>query len=253
MLKNLQYLICSLLFIFGCSSNSEEGLENKKITINFVHEWDGTPITKDDFNDLKFTNENGDVLSIEKFRFLISKIKLVDTSGFETALEDYLLIDLGEEENLSYIVEGLILDRTYSLDFTFGFNDADNVDGAYNDLNTASFNVPEMMGGGYHYMQFDGKYTSETTTTPAGFNYHAIRARNTSDPDNITTIDTSFSVSLTDIWINDSEETINVKINIAEWFKNPNTWVLDDLNQNLMTNFDAQILMNANGKSVFSL
>ncbi|AUC16968.1 hypothetical protein BTO06_18240 [Tenacibaculum sp. SZ-18] len=253
MLKNLKYLICSLLLILGCSSNNEEGIGNKKITINFVHEWDGSPITKEDFNDLKLTNENGDVISIERYRYLISKIKLVDTSGFETALEDYLLIDLGEEQNLSYTVEGLILNRTYSLNFTFGFNDADNVDGAYNDLNSANFNVPEMIGGGYHYMQFDGKYTSESTTTPASFNYHVIRARNTSDPDNITTIDTSFPVSLTDIWIKDSEETINVKVNIAEWFKNPNIWVLDDLNQNLMTNFDAQILMNSNGKSVFSL
>ena len=167
--------------------------------------------------------------------------------------KDYLFIDLGEEQNLSYTIEGLFLDRTYSLDFTFGFDDDDNTDGAYADLNTANFNVPEMLGGGYHYMQFDGKYTSETQTTEAGFNYHAIRAVDNTDPDNIVYQDTSFSVSLEGNWLKSTEEVINVKVNIAEWFKNPNTWDLNELNQMLMPNFDAQVLMNANGKTVFSL
>ncbi len=253
MLKKISFILFISLFVNSCSSNSDEIIQNKKITINFVHEWDGTPITKDDFGELKFTNENGEMVSIELYRYVISNIKLVDPSGFETPLKDYLFIDLKEEQNLTYTLEELILDRTYSLDFTFGFTDDDNTDGAYTDLNTANFNVPPMLGGGYHYMQFDGKYTNETQTTPASFNYHAIRAINNTDPDNIVNQDTSFSVSLNDIWLKDSEEIINVKVNIAEWFKNPTVWDLNELNQMLMPNFDAQLLMNGNGKSVFSL
>lgn len=253
MKKAFSILFIVSFFTFSCSSNSDETIQNKKITINFIHEWDGTPVTKDDFGELKFTNENGEMVSIELYRYVISNIKLVDPSGFETPLKDYLFIDLGEEQNLSYTIEGLFLDRTYSLDFTFGFDDDDNTDGAYADLNTANFNVPEMLGGGYHYMQFDGKYTSETQTTEAGFNYHAIRAVDNTDPDNIVYQDTSFSVSLEGNWLKSTEEVINVKVNIAEWFKNPNTWDLNELNQMLMPNFDAQILMNGNGKTVFSL
>jgi len=47
--------------------------------------------------------------------------------------------------------------------------------------------------------------------------------------------------------------SIEIKMNIAEWFKNPNTWDLNTLNSELMANFEAQKLMNANGKTVFSL
>ncbi|MFY7672222.1 MbnP family protein [Tenacibaculum sp. MEBiC06402] len=253
MIKKLTYIFVILILTWSCSSDSDETIQNKKITINFIHEWDGTPVTKDDFNDIKFKNENGDSLSIEKYRYVISDIKLVDPSGFETPLKDYLFIDLGEEQNLSYSLEDLILDRTYSLRFTFGFTDDDNQDGVYLDLNSANFNVSEGLGGGYHYMQFDGKYKTETTTTPSGFNYHAIRAVDNTDPANLVFQDTSFTVSLTDIWLNSTNEIINVKVNIAEWFKNPNIWKLDELNQGLMPNFDAQILMNGNGKSVFSL
>jgi hypothetical protein len=46
---------------------------------------------------------------------------------------------------------------------------------------------------------------------------------------------------------------VEVKVNLAEWFKNPNTWDLNALNTVLMPNFEAQKIMSANGKSVFSL
>jgi hypothetical protein len=64
--------------------------------------------------------------------------------------------------------------------------------------------------------------------------------------------DTSFTVDLGSIEIKENA-SIEIKMNIAEWFKNPNTWDLNTLNSELMANFEAQKLMNANGKTVFSL
>ena len=42
-------------------------------------------------------------------------------------------------------------------------------------------------------------------------------------------------------------------MNLAEWFKNPITWNLDDLHIMLMPNYQAQKMINQNGRSVFSL
>jgi hypothetical protein len=64
--------------------------------------------------------------------------------------------------------------------------------------------------------------------------------------------DTSFEVDLGTVEIT-KNATIEIKMNIAEWFKNPNIWNLNELNTVLMPNFEAQKLMSANGKSVFSL
>ena len=50
-----------------------------------------------------------------------------------------------------------------------------------------------------------------------------------------------------------NDATIEIKMNIAEWFKTPNTWDLNTYNMMLMPNYNAQILMNENGKNVFSL
>ena len=42
-------------------------------------------------------------------------------------------------------------------------------------------------------------------------------------------------------------------MNIAEWFKTPNEWNLNQLNSSLMANSDAQVKMFENGQNVFSL
>ena len=46
---------------------------------------------------------------------------------------------------------------------------------------------------------------------------------------------------------------IDIEMDISEWFKNPNTWNLNEKDVNLMGDFDSQLLMNQNGASVFSL
>ena len=239
-MKNILTFLCVSIFIFSSCSSEEE---NINITLNFTHNWDGVAITDKDLNELKFTNANGEKVSIENLRYLISNISLVDA-------KNYQLINFSENTGTSINVSDLT-EGTYTLSFRFGFSDEDNIDGAYQDLNSVSFNVPGMLGGGYHYMQFDGKYI-DNNNEEAGFNYHSIRAVDKTDPDNLKFEDTSFEVNLGTITVSNNMN-VEVKVNLAEWFKNPNTWDLNELNTVLMPNFEAQKIMSANGKNVFSL
>ena len=238
----LTLAIVALLF---AACEKEDITENSiDITLQFTQNWDGTPVTAADFNEFKFTNENGEVVNIERLRYVISNI----TIGNKT--EDYHLVDISQNIGTTLTINDVDA-GIVNIAFTFGFTDADNQDGVYADLNVANFNVPSMLGGGYHYMQFDGKY-KDTNNQDANFNYHAIRAVDRTDPNNLVFQDTSFEVDLGRASINNNA-TIEIKMDISEWFKNPNTWDLNQLNTVLMPNFDAQILMNQNGKSVFSL
>ena len=246
-MKVLLFLLTGLLTFNACSSPEKK--VSASVTIRFSHNWDNTPVTSADFNTIKFTNENGEMLSIERLRYLISNVVLTNTNNEIYKLSSYQLVNLGEGEVT--IESNEVPAGDYKLSFFFGFTDTENVDGSYPDLNAASFNVPGMLGGGYHFMQFDGKYIGQNLA-PAGFNYHVIRAVNKEDPNNLVFQDTSIKVSLRVVPIRATTE-IEIKMNIAEWFKNPNTWDLNTLNTVLMPNFDAQILMHQNGKSVFSL
>ncbi|TXD50025.1 MbnP family protein [Polaribacter sp. IC073] len=239
MKKIITLLILTIFIVSSCSKEEE----NLLVTLNFTHHWNGTIITNQDLNELKFTNENGDKLSVERLRYLVSNISLIGA-------KNYHLVDFGENYGASITVSD-ITPGSYNLKFRFGFSDEDNTDGVYQDLNSVNLNVPGMLGGGYHYMQFDGKYL-DNNNQESGFNYHTIRAVNNAEPNNLKFEDTSFEVDLGTVIITNSAE-IEIKMNLAAWFKNPNTWNLNELNTVLMPNFEAQKMMSANGKSVFSL
>lgn len=244
--------IAFISFFFLISCNNDSDIISTNITLNFSHSWDSVPVTNSDFNAIKFTNEKGNTLSIERLRYLISNVTFHKQDGSSIVLDGYNLVDLTHGTNLIYEpVAKVPKDRYDNVTFTFGFNNNDNVSGAYLDLNSTSWNVPAMLGGGYHYMQFDGKFINNANEEQ-GFNYHAIRAANNPGANPTFPQDTFFTVSLGPV--NITNNTIfNIDMNIAEWFKNPNIWNLNALNQMLMPNAAAQIMMFENGQNVFRL
>jgi len=243
-------IICLFFALNSCSQDRDISLSPVAITLNFSHSWGGIEITNADFNELKFTNENEQDLSIERLRYLISEISLTHESGVVTVLDEYNLVDLTNTKGLSFTTSETILPGDYtSVSFRFGFSNEYNIDGAYPDLNTTNFNVPAALGGGYHFMQFDGKYR-DITSVEAPFNYHVISAidpSNTNDPK-----DTSFSLNIGATTIG-GNTNIQIEMDVSEWFKNPTMWNLNEYDINLMGNYDVQLLMNQNGSSVFSL
>lgn len=245
-MKKLPILILFIIVIFGCEKKSpfESTVETGTLTLKFTHHWDGEPITADQFEQFLFTTAHGELVSIERLRYVLSDIEIRDQDF------GYHLVDVGEEEGLSLTLNGIEKSQQV-LQFRFGFSDANNLDGIYQDLNSASFNVPLQLGGGYHYMQFDGKYKDQNNQD-ANFNYHAIRAVDVSNADDLVLRDTSFSFDVGSFTMG-SDTTIAIEMNVAEWFRNPHTWNLNELNTVLMPNFEAQLLMNANGQTVFSV
>ena len=245
-------LIFSLVILFGCNSDSDDAVESTNITMAFSHYWNDTPITTSDFNTLNYTNAHGELLSIERLRYLISDIEFTKMDGQTILLEGYDLVDVTNQTNLSYTPSQEISTGIYSnVSFVFGLVNEKNTDSTYNDLNAASWNVPMMLGGGYHYMQLDGKFINSNNETQ-GYNYHAIRAADNTGANPTFPQDTFFRVNLGTITVGTNEE-INVAMHVEEWFKNPNTWDLNLYNQMLMPNSTAQILMSENGQNVFTL
>lgn len=239
-------------FLFGCESDKEDDISGTAVVFKFIHHWDNTPVTFADFNAIKFTNAIGNELSIERLRYLISAITFTRSSGETITLDSYNLLDLSDEESLQFLTNTSISSNTYSnVSFTFGFSNQDNIDGAYTDLNSASWNVPMMLGGGYHYMQLDGKYLN-AANSESGYNYHAIRAADNPGQNPSFPQDTFFRVDLGEITITENTQ-ITISMNIAQWFKNPYNWDLNVYDQMLMPNSAAQILMYQNGQNVFNL
>jgi len=254
MKKILALLICLTIALTACSEDMDDNLTAKteaETTFNFKHNWNETEVTSANFNTIQYTNQNGEMLSIERLRYIISDITFSREGEDDIILDVYNLVDVTNNNNLTFTPELKIPTGEYTnVSFTFGLDNEDNAEN-YLDLNSESFNVPAMLGGGYHYMQFDGKFIN-SSSIEQGFNYHAIRAVDNPGMNPTFPQDTFFKVDLGATTIL-NDITFNVQMNIAEWFKSPNLWDLNEFNQMLMPNSTAQIMINQNGASVFSL
>lgn len=225
------------------------------VAIEFDPHFDGVAITSADFNQIKFTNAFGNQLSISKLRYLISNVKFHKghPNHEVISLPGYKLIDLTVSGSNIIQLTGSIPKGDYEgLSFTIGFTPTDNISNFYTDLNAATWNWPAMLGGGYHYMQLEGQFINSSSAT-VNYAYHFGTAREIT-----TTGDTIFhpnfgtaDLSTSAFVVTADEVDVHIHVNIDEWFKNPNTWDLNQYSTMLMPNFQAQTMMQQNSATVF--
>jgi len=257
-MKNLKSLfLLGIAFCFlSCNNNDNSPAEPVAITLNFSHFFNNEVINASNFSTATFTNGYGTDLMLDRARYVISDITLTHQNGEVINLKEYNLVDIGNQTGLSFTTTASISPGQYSnVSFRFGFSEEDNGTGVYADLTTLNFDVPAMLGGGYHYMQMDGTYiNSNNQVSP--FNYHAISSinMNLADPNTVPSReDSSFEIDLGPVTIGDNTN-MNVNVDLAGWFNSPSLWVLDVWDVMLMGNYQAQLAMNEQGQTgVFSL
>ena len=212
-MKKLVLLLIIMIAFLSCNSDDDKA-SDILISVTNSQNWDGENVTASDFGITEFTDENGEVLKIQKLRYLISKVILTNSFGDEIEIGNYKLVDLTDNNTLNYATNIVVPPGTYTgISFVYGFNEEDNIDQAYLDLNTASWNWPEMLGGGYHFMQLDGAFTSPTNLSPLPFNYHNGTARISEG-----VFEQNFIRVNVDGLSIDSNTNIDIKMNLAEWF-----------------------------------
>lgn len=224
----------------------------QEITLDFTQNFAGSALTVADFNDIKYTNENGEELSLTKLQYSISDIRFYKADGDSVLVDMHHLVDLEDATTLSLVLGTKLDPADYTgVGFNFGFTPTDNISGEYADLNLLSWGWPDMIGGGYHQMKMEGKYINSINETKS-YQFH-----NGSATKNMTSgeiVANYFYVNLANSSFTvENGKTIEIKMDIAEWYKSPNTWDLNTLYTMLMPNHDAQLLMTENGPSVFSV
>ena len=104
-----------------------------------------------------------------------------------------------------------------------------------------------MLGGGYHFMQMEGKFKHLGNDSIYAYHHGTARVSTGVFEQNF------FNVNLAGLTLTGANVEMEIKMNIAEWYKNPNIWDLNALHAPLMPVYNAQIMMKENGPSSFSL
>jgi hypothetical protein len=225
----------------------------KNVNVVFNHQYDGAQVMGSSccLDIIKYNNLAGNNHSISHLQYLVSDIRFYKADGDSITTESHNLIDFDNTNSFTYeITENLDEGDYTGIGFVLGLEENDNTSGMHNDLNSANWSWPESLGGGYHFMKFEGKFIDSNTDT-SSFAYHYGTARE------ITITDTIFHPNHTFINISQAftisdDATITLNFNFDELFKNPNTWDLNSYSSMLMMNYNAQTMMRENAQSVFS-
>ena len=229
--------------IAGCKDDDEDmspapASPERYLSFNFTFNVDNLPLI---FNSIQYINDAGNQYSITKMRFYLSEISLVTDSNTKVLLKNNLYVDAASPPvfkiNLATIPSG----NYTGLSFNIGLDSAQNITGYLPSINENLYmEWPVVMGGGYHFMMFEGHFI-DSTGTP-GFAMH---------------LGTSASLCPVSIQqtlsIGQADKEIRLSMNINEWFRNPAIYDFNVDGNYIMGNVQAMSKLAANGVDVFSM
>jgi len=238
------FLFSFLLVVFSCKKDDIP--TDGTITIRMERRVGSKAF---ELNKMIYLSPVGHPYEILNLKYYISEIKLHNSDGNSIVFFDEgHLTNVKDPGSWSFNLN-IPAGRYDKLSFTYGFTKDKNIV-SYLPNTVANQNMlwPERLGpGGYHYMQYEGRYDSLGTGNVKSFNLHT-------GPTNGT--DNSFVVELPlgdEININGNAWELELIMDMQEWLQNPTVYDYEKYGQAIMAQQSAQNVLKDNGQSVFQL
>jgi hypothetical protein len=119
----------------------------------------------------------------------------------------------------------------------------------------SNFSWPDYLGGGYHYMQINGKFLNKDGKEQ-NMNIHTGIGQIYNEDNEVTQlVHNYFTVTLPVNFSVYEDNTLSIRLNmeIQRWFAAPNLYNFDEFGTGIMQNQRAQELLKENGVNVFDL
>jgi hypothetical protein len=257
------YLVAiAAIILSACKKNHDnDNSGTGHITFSFTHHYDGAPIQKDT---LRYLNAAGNKLEINELRYFISDVTLYKSDGTTQLIKDgkdINYVDIDMPSTLTWDVFDEITTGDYdSISFTFGINEVKNKSFLFVNPPEVNMMWPDVLGGGYHYMMFNGKWKDDHDTVQ-NFDCHLgigqlYKSNATTCIDSIYAfVQNYFRVSLPNSSFSiekDSTTSIEMIMNLESWFTTPHVYDFNYWGGSIMQNQPAMQTIKENGFDVFS-
>ncbi|MFZ1331783.1 MAG: MbnP family protein [Flavobacteriales bacterium] len=186
------------------------------VTLNIEHHIDDAPLF---YDTIRYTNAMGHSFSVSRLEYYLSEITLLGTNGSQNIILQgpfYINGTAGNSFDLGTLPEGEFAGATAFLGLTPAMNLTDSLPNTIENINMA---WPVPMGGGYHFMKFEGHFLDNGTST--GYAMHIGRNENLP----ICTMPDAFTVA------NGGE--IVLRFNLNQVFREPNIYDLSTGNYSM--------------------
>jgi hypothetical protein len=211
----LKWVIVAVLALSACSKEDDESPSPAPNLIDlFVsvdHVVDGKNLV---FNSLDYTNAAGNQYKVSRLEYYLSDFTFVRSDGslYKPKFQP-VLINAENSTNNFYIK--MVQGAYTGFSFIIGIPDDDNYTGALdNTLENVNMAWPEAMGGGYHFMKFEGNYRDDVNIE-RGFTVHL--GKNGMQSVN-EFLNNSITISKMEVL------GFALQMNLNEWFENPHVF-----------------------------
>ena len=241
MKKLIGILILATLLFSACDKDPEAGA----VTVSLQHTVGTEALV---LNEMNYETNAGHPFSIARLKYYVSDFTFHNTNGDDYTKEMYHLYEEGREETRDFSFNDVPGGTYDKITFTFGLDAEKNVDdGLDNTVDNQNMIWPIPGDHGYHYMKYEGRYDSLATGVIKNFNTHLGATQNNQNFF-VVTLDLPNKIN-----VDNNAWTIDLNMDLLEWYQNPNDYDFVEFGQMIMMNQTAQALLRENGQSVFSI
>ncbi len=240
MKKFVYFTLVWMVFLFSsCVKDPPKVIPvtSGSLVIKVDYKVDGKPLI---FDSLMYTNTAGNLYSVSRLEYFLSGFVFEDMSG--NFIQSDMVLYENAKKPVSIILTQLKFGNYKSVQFNVGIDSIHNIS---NSLEPTPENLnmfwPDEMGGGYHFTKLEGRYLNAASTT-SGFAMH-IGTNKTLVKHNKLTVSKNVTENTTD--------TLQLTMNINEWFTNPNQYNLLIHGNYTMGNDSLMLMLKENAKDIF--
>ena len=253
---SLQWIPIFLLVFLFCFASCHKPESTGRLQVYFDTKVDNHALQ---YDVLDYVNDAGNHYEVNEVRYFISRVVLTKADGTQVSITDgegihYYDSDISSTHNW-LIADELPVGEYESISFVFGLDEAQNVTGYFVNPPETNMAWPVPIGGGYHYMQINGKWLN-TNDELTPFCLHTGIGQTYQEGEITGFVHNFFTItlSLSSFEIMESETSaLTLVMNVNNWFRDPNVYDFNVWGGAIMQNQAAQEVLRANGKNVFSV
>lgn len=227
-----------ILFIASCKKDDETTIIDSSLSLNLAFKVGAQPL---EFDTIIYTNAAGNEYSVTRLQFYISNIQLIKPDSSLIDISGYSYVDAADISTLKITNKIPVTGQFIGMKLEVGLDSIHNIS---NSLPPTVENInmiwPEPMGGGYHFMKFEGTY-KDGIDRP-GFAMHVGKS------DYLVHCVISHPFTL-----NTGGNTLSLTMDLNEWFVNPSVYDFNIDGNYSMGVMSAMMKLKENGIDIFSL
>lgn len=230
-------LLTCLFLAFGCKEDTTvEGIANMEV--NYVV--DGNTLQ---FDTIQYLNNAGNAYGVTRLEYYVSSIRFLKSDEVKFQSDAIQYLNARTTSTNSFSVTDIPEGDYDCIELTLGLNPEDNISNSLpNTTENLNMAWPDVMGGGYHFMKFEGHFVDSSGGTP-GFAMHLGENGN------------AVRVKLTGLNLAVRENipaSIHLRMNVNEWYRNPAVYDFNTDGNYSMGVMAAMQKLAANGTDVFT-